>query len=1046
MTRKICYLLLFWLLPLSFALAQDQRQVSGKVTDDQGVPLQGVTVAIKGRPDGVATGDDGGFRLSMQAGDVLVFRMVGYTLQEVTYQGEPSIAVELAPDQTGLDEVVVVGYGTATKRNITSSISTVSGKELEDKPVVSFEQALAGKVPGVNVAQSNGAPGGGLSVNIRGTGSITGGTQPLYVVDGVPLSTNSGDRWNQGNDNFNYTVNPLNSINPTDIESIQVLKDAAATAIYGSRGANGVVIITTKKGGYGEKATIAFNASAGISKLGKKIDLMDAYEHANYTKLARDLSWINKDPANHSADDPLDMRNIDDRYPAYMLPYIQGQPGLVNTDWQDEFYVVAPTQNYDLSVSGGTDKTRFFVSANYMDQKGIVPNSGVERFSGRVNLESNLTDKFKIGVTLNPSFMANNLARTEKNWGDEGLVIGVLMQHPQLPVYNSDGSYAMDKLFETMWSGESNVVQFQNPVALANLVDNRMNQFRTTFGLNAEYEFIPGLKFKSAVGGDLNYNVRNYYRPKSISYRTQPAPTTFFNYGSVFNSNAINMVWDNTLEYQRSFNNGHEITAVLGNSVQREVSRNTTAEGRNFATDNVRTINTSQERFSNESQREWGLISYFSRVSYNYQSKYLLSGTVRADGSSKFGANTKWGMFPSISGGWRVSEEEFFDTPFIDDLKIRGSYGVAGNNDIPYYGAIALLAANGNYVFDDQMVAGLYPNTAPNRNLSWESTKTIDLGFDLTFGKYYTLTAAYYDAHTTDLLLQVPVPSASGYTSSLQNVGELQNRGVELLLSMNRELGKGRFTGSVNFSRNRNKVLALGPGQDQIISNGGLNGSHITQIGYPVGSFFGYNILGKFQTAEQLANLAKFGNQQIGDFIYEDINNDGVVNADDRQILGNNHPDFQMGVNLGYTIAGFDLSLAVYANQGQQVINTMHRYLAEAWGNNLAIYLTDEAPRPVWGVGSASHTRASSWQIEDASFIRVRDVTLGYTIPSHLLARIGVSNLRVYTSMLNPITWTNYSGYNPEISSNFESALTPGEEFGNYPISKITTFGVNLSF
>ena len=1019
------------------------RPITGRVTSEAGEPLIGVTVVVKGTTTGATTDATGGFALEVpDNGGTLVFSYIGFVAKEVILGNFTTLQVTMATDAKALEEVVVVGYGTESKKNIINSVASIDSKELENRPVVNFQQSLAGKVPGVTIAQSNGAPGGGMTINVRGVGSITGGTQPLYVIDGLPLSA-GGD---QGNDNFNYSLNPLNSINPSDIESIQILKDAAATAIYGSRGSNGVVIITTKKGALGEKPTISFNAYGGVAQLAKKVEVMNAYEHANYTKLARDLSWISKNPARNKASDPLNLRNIDDRYPAYMIPYINGEAELTDTDWQDEFYRTGKVQNYDLSVSGGTAKTRYFISANYLDQKGIIPNSGIEKTGIRLNLDSELSDKLRIGINLNPSYIDNNLARSEKNWGDEGLVIGTLMQHPELPVYNEDGSYAVDKLFQTLWSGESNVVQFQNPVALANLVDNRLTQFRTTFNGNVEYDILNNLTFKTAFGADINYYERTYYRPKSLSYRTEPAPTTFFNYGSVFNSNSANILWDNTLTYTGSINNEHNLNLVVGSSMQKEVNKDATAEGRNFATDNVRTINTAQERYSSQDEREWSLLSYFGRASYNYLGKYLITTTVRADGSSRFGSNTKWGVFPSVSLGWRVSDEAFFKNNFVNDLKLRASYGLTGNNDIPYYGSIALLSTGGKYPIGDMVQAGLYPSTAPNPNLSWEKTKTIDAGFDFTFLKNYTFTADYYYSHKTDLLLNVPVPSASGYSTSLQNIGELQNQGIELAISTDQKVGPGDLSVNLNFSANRNKVLALGPGQEQIISSGGLSGSHVTRIGQPVGSFFGYKVIGKFESADQLAATAKLGNQKVGDFIYQDTNNDKVVNADDRVILGDNYPDFQMGLNLSYKIKSFDFSASVYTQQGLQVINTMHRYLAEAWGNNLSVYLDDDAPRPVWGVGSATHTRASSWQIEDASFIRMREIILGYSLPNTLTSKVHISRLRIYASLLNPFIWTKYSGYNPEVSSNYGSALTPGEEFGNYPVSKTSTIGINVSF
>ncbi len=1043
--RKILFYLCMALLSCN-AFGQSAIIFRGTVMNESQIPITGATVSFRDIPTKNTTTDKAGqFSIEGLPGQFIVISSVGYSSKTVELGQQKSLSIHLAADNKNIDEVVVVGYGSLKRKNLTSSITTVGAAELEDKPVVSFDQAIAGKVAGVNISQSNGAPGGGVAINIRGVGSITGGTSPLYVVDGLPLSTNSSDRFNQGGNNFNYTVNPLNNINPADILDIQILKDAAATAIYGSRGANGVVIITTKKG-KGEQPTVNLNAYLGTSKLAKKVDVMDAYELANYMVNARDIGWVSKDPLRNKVTDPLSIRTIDDRYPLFMLPYVQGEQGLVNTDWQDEFYRDAFSQNYDVSIGGNSEKANYYTSLGYLNQQGIIPNSGIERYSARVNVDFKLSDYVKLGVNLNPTYINNNLARSEKNWGDEGLVIGVLMSLPNIPAYNEDGSFAVDKLYETLWSGESNVVQFQNPLALANMVQNRMNQYNMIFNTDLEISLLKNLKFKSIVGGNFGYTNRKYYRPKSLSYRTEKAPTSYFNFGEVFNSTISNILWDNSLEYTADFGK-NDLNVVIGNSVQREINKNSTAEGRNFATDNVTTINTSQDRYSNEQMREWKMLSYFSRVSYAYDSRYLFMATLRADGSSKFGKKSKWGVFPSASAAWRISEEDFFAKGLINDLKVRASYGVAGNNDIPYYGSMSLLSTNGKYTIGDNVLAGLYPSSSPNEELSWETTSTYNFGFDAQLWNSLTINMDYYTSKTTDLLLNVPVPSSSGYTESLQNIGSLSNKGIELGLSYKHEFTeKSKLSLSFNISKNINEVLELGPGQQQIISSGGLTDSHITRIGHAIGSFFGYKVIGKFQNEQEVADLAKFGNQKVGDFIYQDTNNDGVVNASDRVILGSNLPKFEFGFNVGYQYTDFDLNVSLYSKQKFHVINTMHRYLAEAWGNNLSVYLDESAPRPVWAVGSATHTRASSWQLEDASFVRVRDITLGYRLPKSLVSRMKINNLRVYVAMLNPFTWTNYSGYNPEVSSNFNSALTPGEEFGNYPVSKSFNFGFNITF
>lgn len=1031
---------------------QQQSAVTGRIVDDRGMPLPGVSIVLKGTTHGVVSDFDGNFRITDLPSDaVLVFSFVGLQTQEIEVAGRQSLEVTLHEVAIGIDEVVVIGYGKDSRRNISSAISSASSKDLDGRNITSFDQALDGKIPGVNITQSIGGPGAGITFSIRGVNSLTGGNQPLYVVDGIPITGSMSGSYMQGNDPYNatYYTNPLNSINPNDIESIQVLKDAAASAIYGSRGSNGVVIITTKQGKVNQKATIDFRTHFGVSKLAKKVEVMDAYEFANYMKLARDLSWVSKDPVNHSASDPMSVRGFDDVVPSYMNPYLEGKPGLTNTDWQDEVYRTAISSGVGLSISGGTDLTTYFISLDYTNQEGIMRNSGIERITNSINLESQIMDKIKVGINLKPTYIKNNLSNSERNWGNEGAVIATLMSHPNFPAYNPDGSYNVDAQYKIMWSGESNIAQVQNPVALAEMVKNEMDEYRLLGNMFFEVDILKNLIFKSMAGIDYNQTQREYYRPKNLSERREEAPTVFYNVGTERRGLIFNQLWENTLNYYLQANK-HQFNVLVGQSVQKEMNSYLYGIGRNFTSDNAITLGNALDKQTDSDKREWSMLSYFSRINYNYLDKYLLAVSMRADGSSRFGLNNKWGYFPSVSGAWRVSDESFMtDIKAVDELKYRISYGLTGNNDIPFYGSQALLGT-GYYVFGNSLQTGLYPSSAPNANLTWETTKTFNTGIDLSIlkGKFRFI-ADYFISNTEDLLLNVPVPASSGYTTSLQNIGKVRNQGIELRVDYAQKWGNFAWNSSINYTRTRNKIIELGPNQNQIISNGGLTNSHISRIGHPIGSFFGYNIVGKFETQEQLNTIPKLAGakQAVGDFIYEDTNGDKVVNEEDRVILGDNYPDYIIGFNNEFTYKNFDLSIGLIAKQGMSVINTMHRYTAEAWGNNLKVYLSDEAPRPVWGVGSQSHTRASSWQIEDASFIRIRNINIGYNLPSSLLKNLDpVKSLRVYVTLTDPITWTNYSGYNPEVSSNFGNALTPGEEFGNYPVSKNFTFGINLKF
>lgn len=963
---------------------------------------------------------------------------------------QTSINITMEEESIGLDEVVAIGYGKYSRRNISSAITSVSSKDIEGMNVVSFDQALIGKIPGVDISQSLGGPGSGITLTIRGVNSITGGNQPLYVIDGVPMSSSLSGTYMQGNDVYNATPpsNPLNSINPNDIESIEVLKDAASAAIYGSRGSNGVVLVTTKQGRLRQKATFDVHAHYGVSKLAKKVDVMDAYEFANYMKLARDLSWVAKDPVNHSKDDPMDVRAFDDVVPSYMNPYLKGEPGLTNTDWQDEIYRTAITKGAGLSVRGGTETTIFNISLDYLNQEGIIRNSGIEKISSAVNIENHLNENITIGINLRPSLVKNNLATSEQNWTREGSVIAALMSHPNFPAYNPDGSYNLDAQFKIMWDGESNIAQVQNPVAIAEMVKNTMDEYHLLGNTFFEIKFLKDFTFKTLAGLNYTQTQREYYRPKSLSERREEAPTTYYNVGTERRGLILNRLWENTLNFTKDIGN-HNLNALLGHSAQKEMNSYLYGIGRNFTSDNAITLGNAQDRLSDSDKREWSMLSYFARINYDYLGKYLVSASMRTDGSSRFGSNSKWGSFPSISAAWRISDENFMENVAgVNELKYRISYGLTGNNDIPFYGSQALLSS-GLYVYGSDLTTGLYPSTAPNLNLTWETTKTFNTGVDMSLlnGKFGII-ADYFISNTENLLLNVPVPASSGYTSSLQNVGKVRNSGIELILNSSQRWGDFSWNSSLNLSRIRNEVIELGPNQNQIISSGGLTNSHITRVGHPVGSFFGYKVIGKFETEEQLNSTPKLSgsNQAVGDFIYKDVNNDGVVNEKDRVILGDNYPDYTIGFNNEFTFKNFNLNISLVTKQGVNVINTMHRYTAEAWGNNLAVYLSDKAPRPVWGVGSKAHTIVSSWHIEDASYIRIRNIMLGYNLPKSLIRNIGLNNLRVYFTANNPITWTKYSGYNPEVSSNFGNALTPGEEFGNYPVDKSFSIGLNLNF
>ena len=1027
-------------------------QIKGNVLDNTKEPIIGASILEKGTTNGTITDLDGNFILDVSSNQsTLIISYVGYKTQEVP-TNKANIQITLHEDSEALEEVVVIGYGTQSKAKVTGSIAKLEGSKLVGSlAVTSFDQALASKLPGVNIQQATGAPGAGVNIKIRGTSSINFGGHPLIVVDGLPLSNSSFDETLQGKPSIagfqsSYAIDPLASINPSDIASIDVLKDAASTAIYGSRGSNGVIMITTQKGKEG-KPVVNFNMYVGAQKLSKKVDVMDAYQLAQYTKLSRDEAWV---AIGGNANDPLNIRtSANCIYPDYMIPYLEGQQGLTNTDWQDEIYRTALQQNYDINVAGGTEKVNYYVSGNYMNQEGIIINSGIKRYSVRSNLNMNITEKLRLGLRLNASQTDNNMVQSEGSWGREGIVITALMYHPNLPAYNQDGSIASNLMLDELKKGQ-NIAKLQNPIALAKMQTNNL-QNRTFIGNgNLEYTIIEGLKATTAFGVESMGLHRTFYRPKSISHANEVAPTKNLNFGLDSRASIFNWISETSLTYDVNFGN-HNLN-VLGNfSAQKETVSYSMVEGQNFPNDNVTTINAAATSTGSSSGQEASMASFLGRVMYSYGIKYMLSASLRYDGSSRFAANSKWGWFPSVSGGWNISQEEFYPKKaVVNNLKLRASYGITGNAEIPYYGGVPVLAAN-NYIFGSSnsrdIALGFSPESAPNKNLSWESTSTVNIGLDAgVWNNNLQVSIDAYQATTKDLLLNVTVPATSGLTSALQNVGKVRNRGLEVMLSTYQELNKDwSLDLSLAMSTNQNKVQALGPGQKQILYASGLpDPSFIVKVGESIGSFYGYKVLGVFESQEQFNSTPHLenANQGVGDFIYADTNNDGKVNEEDRVILGNANPDFTWGLNGTLGWKNFDLGFGIEGKHGQQVFNAMHRYLAESWGNNLSVYLGDEAPRPVWAYGTKSHTRPSSWHVENASFVRIRNLTLGYTFKDLAFLK----KLRVYVSATNPFTFTSYSGYNPEVSNGGSSAITAGEDFGNYPIAKSFVVGLNVTF
>ncbi len=1045
--------------------AQQTAQVKGSVISESGELLNGVNITVtqtgSKEKQTTTTNSKGIFIITnLKGGDKynFSFDFVGYQKNTVVdylvNNGENnSLLVRLKQVVSNLNDVVVIGYGLQSKAKITGSVSSIKSDDLKDQPLSSFDQAIAGKLAGVRVLQTSGSPGAGLSIRIRGLGSISAGNDPLYVVDGIPLSSDIKNATGSITVGAGYADNPVNvlsTISVDDIEAIDILKDASAAAIYGSRGSNGVVLITTKKGKQG-KAYLTYNGYYGGQSVSKKIKMLDAYQIAQMSIDARNNAYLDANPAG-SVTDPNSVRSIAGQIPTNLLPYVQGVSGLTNTDWQDQIFRQAPIQNHTLSVSGGANNVNYFISGNYFDQDGVVIGSAYKRYSFRANIDASYK-RFHYGINLNPSYTNHNLINSEGPYFDEGIIGLAQVASPIYSVYNANGSYNTDN--NNQGYGLSGIL---NPVAMALEVKDHLQQTRiigTTFG---EYEIAKGLKYKITLNADLNAFRRDYYRPSFLEVRDAKGasvPT-----GISRTQNYSNWIIENTLNYKKAFSGGHDINVLLGYTSQKERQDYNYLTASSYPSDLVQTLNAGQITAGGSSLQQWSLLSYLGRIQYAYQNKYLFSAALRADGSSRFGDNTKWGYFPSISGAWRISDENFMKKiKSISDLKIKASYGLTGNFQIPNYGSFGLLGSNNYVLGNGTIVSGLSPSTLGNDKLSWEKTAMVNVGIEAGFFKSrLMIIAEYYNSNTSDLLLNINVPQITGFRSALKNIGRVNNKGFEITLATKNLNGKIQWNSSVNFAANKNTVKALDEFNTPIIAVGGAaSAQFITKVGAPIGSYYTMKVDGVFKDQNELNAYPHLATSKPGDFRFVDVNGDGKIDlVNDLTITGNYLPKYTFGINNSFSYKGIDFSFSIQGVEGNQILNLNRRYLFNIDGNMNQMVgavnrwnspaetgdgLTNRANRSPTG----SNAQISTWHIDDGSYIRVRNIALGYNIPATLLIKTGIKSLRFYTSVQNPFTITKYTGYNPEVNGRPENATSSGEDYGTYPLSKTFIIGASIS-
>ncbi len=1003
---------------ITYAGFTNAQVLKGKVTsaNDQS-PLPGINILVKNTTTGTTTNTDGTYEIQAAEDAVLVFSGIGYLSQEIPVKRRSQINIQLSDDTRQLNELVVVGYGTQKKRDLTGSVSSLDSKDFNKGVQTSVDQLISGRSAGVQVTQASSEPGGGVSIRIRGANSINANNEPLYVIDGLPIN-NASVVPSSTVVNETAPRNPLNALNPNDIESVEILKDASATAIYGSRGANGVILITTKKGTKG-KLNVNYSVSGGISKVAKTVPMLSAKQY---------IGFLN------------DLRADQKQAPEFTGEQI-AQIG-DGTNWQKEIFKTGSVQNHQLSFSGGQDKFNYYASLNYLDQKGVVISSGIKKYVGRVNL--NYTDdKFKFGLSLNSSnvkddFVPNGVSVNE----GAGVINTAIFQDPTLPIRNANGNWA-----------QTQIVNLENPVGLANEVSDFATTNRTFGSVFAEYFFLPELSAKINIGTDRQDSRRDIFTSR-LTKRAEGTKGV----ASVLTSNSSNSLIEFTARYNKALNKNHSLEILGGYTYQEFEVSSLSAGAQNFPLDALLTDNLaagSQSTFSLGSGRTKNqLLSYLGRFNYNLYDKYLLTASIRADGSSRFGDNEKYGVFPSVALGWRIKDEVFLkNVNTVTDLKFRASYGLTGNQDIGSYKSLVLLGPQGQAIFDGTPYVGISTTQLPNPDLKWETTSQLDLGID--FGlleNRLTGSVDYFDKQTKDLLLQLPIPRTTGFTSTFKNVGGLKNSGFELSLTSINVTAPFTWRSSANFSTVKNKVTDLGTLPLILGGSAGFtNDFTIIRKGDPLNAYYGYIVDGVFQQGDNIAASAQ-PLSRPGEYKYRDVNNDGAINSADRTILGSPFPKFTYGLNNDFTYGPFNFSFFFQGVQGNKMFN-LNRTESENpisfRRNRLAETYTDRwtATNPTnknssaIPVAVAYTSNVNSRAVENASYLRLKTVQLTYNFPTAKWKNVG--GVQVYVTAQNLFTITKYTGFDPEVSAFGSSNVRA--DYNAFPLSRTFTAGLSIN-
>ncbi|MDF5691658.1 TonB-dependent receptor [Aquirufa sp. WAEICH-18A] len=1006
-------------------MAQAQN-LRGKVSGSDGEPLIGAAVTIVGTTRGASTDGSGNFAIDVKNNETLRFSSVGFISKDVVYSGQKTLNISLAADNKTLNEIVVVGYGSQVKKEITGAVQTIGYKELKDLPVTQIGQKLQGQLAGVQINQTTGQPGKGMNVRIRGQLSVSAGSDPLYVVDGFPITGTIG------------------AMNPDEIEDISVLKDAASTSLYGSRAANGVVLITTKKG-KGSGTNVSFNVYTGIQQVPMKgrVDMMDAVEFATFKKESYEDA---KQPV------PAEFQNPSQ---------YEGK----NNDWYDALIQKnAPMTSYNLSITSNKEKSRTSLVAGILDQKGVVLNTDYKRYSLRLNSAYDISDKVTIGFNVAPQLTYDNTPRTDGDRGT-GILFNALHTWPIMPIYEADGK-TLTK-FNRFPASTGNIFAYPNWVRSAQELINETTTTNLLTNAFIEFEPIKGLKFRSSMNGEILRTKFFFFNPSTATSAINVAiPTTAVS----IRQNIENLSWlnENTVTYTKTLWDDHKFEVLGGYTSQYFRQESSQIQADTYADDRLPTIQGAiniNRGATVSGVQEWGLISYLARLNYNYKGKYLLNAAIRSDGSSRFGSNNRWGIFPSIGAGWVVSDEEFMkDMPAVSFMKIRASLGEIGNNNIGNYTHYALINNTVNGVFGNTVAPGASVSSLANPNLGWEKTRQFDLGLDLNlWNDRVNFTYDYYVKNTTNLLYSVQIAQASGFGNFNDNIGEIKFWGHEFAVNTKNTTGAVKWTTNANISFNRNVVVALAPGIDRVYGS-----FHITKVGQPFGQFYGVIADGVYKNAADLANSPQVpGRSTVGSIKLKDFNGNGIIdyggNADDRTIMGNPFPDFVYGITNNVTYKNWDFNIIGSGSYGNQLLvrhiystanldgvfnmvdGAKYRFRSEA-NPGMGMYGTTVGGGNVTGI---ERDWMNSRFVADASYFTIRNITLGYTFtkPSKVY-----KSLRVYASCQQAYVFTNYwGGPNPETSAQGNGQgdggnLSPGVDLSNYPVPRTFTIGANFNF